>query len=114
MVIMDSVKGKPLLELPKARTSTGEPLRPTSFKDAVQLLCRSFARPAKPEEDILGQDSIAMRHARVLWSLVREVDAAEEFWTWLAEELGRSYAASRVFDPTFDPYSLYNEGPQSA
>jgi serine-protein kinase ATM len=96
----DSVEGKLLLELLEARTSTGEMLSPASFKTAIQLLCRSFTRPAKPEEDILGQDSIAIRHARVLWSLVGEIDAAEEFWTWLAEALGRSYAASGVVDST--------------
>jgi serine-protein kinase ATM len=96
----DSVEGKLLLELLEARTSVGEMLSPASFKTAVQLLCNSFTRPVKPEEDILGQDSIAIRHARVLWSLVGEIDAAEEFWTWLSEALGRSYAASGVVDPT--------------
>jgi serine-protein kinase ATM len=116
----DSVEGKLLLALLEARTSKGEALSPASFKTAVQLLCGSFTRPAKPEEDILGQDSIAIRHARVLWSLVGQIDAADEFWTWLAEALGRSYAASGVVDPTLtmehshELFQSQNSGSQSS
>ena len=95
----DSVEGKLLLELLEARTSALKMLSPPSFKTAVQILCDSFTRPAKPDEDILGQDSVAIRHAKVLWSLFGEMDAAPDFWTWSAEALGRAYAASGVVDP---------------
>ncbi len=96
----DTVEGKLLLELLEARTSKRKVLSPAAFKTAVQILCSSFTRPANPEEDILGRDSLAIRHAKVLWSLLEDINVAHEFWTWSGEALGRAYAASGVVDPT--------------
>jgi serine-protein kinase ATM len=94
----DSVEGKLLLILLEARTSERKILSPTAFKMAIQTLCGSFILPAKPEDDILWHDSLAIRHARVLWSLLDDVKVAQEFWIWSGEALGRAYAASGVID----------------
>jgi serine-protein kinase ATM len=96
----DSVEGKLLLELLEVRTSERKILSPVTFNTAVQMLCRSFNSPAKPEDDILGQDTLAIRHSRVLWELLGDIKAPPEFWTWSGEILGRAYAASGVIEPT--------------
>lgn len=94
----DSVEGKLLLELFEARTSEQKILSPGAFRMAVQILCRSFSRPTKPEDDILGTDSLATRHAKVLWGLLEDLNAESDFWTWAGEALGRAYAANGVVD----------------
>lgn len=96
----DTAEGHLLLELFEDRTSERELLSPTAFKKAVQILCAKFLRPGKPEEDILGEDSLAIRHARILWRLMRDLDVSQEFWTWSGEALGRAYAACGIIDAT--------------
>lgn len=106
----DTVEGKLLFELLEARTSEQTILNQTTFKTAVQMLCSHFQRPPKPEEDILGQDCFAVRHARVLWSLVGKIKAPPEFWIWSGETLGRAYAASGLIEPTLTvehPHDLF-------
>lgn len=104
----DSAEGNLLLQLFEARTSGQKMLSATAFERAVRILCKRFTRPAKPEEDILGQDSVAIRHAKVLYGLFGEIDVADEFWTWCAEALGRAYAANGKVDST-----LMREQPQA-
>lgn len=96
----ESVEGKLLLELLETRTSEREILSPGAFKTAVQILCSSFTPPAKPEVDILGQDSLAIRHATVMWGLLKEAKAVPGFWTWSGGAVGRAYAASGISDLT--------------
>jgi serine-protein kinase ATM len=96
----ESVEGKFLLELLEARTSGRSMLSPAAFETSVQILCSSFTVPAKPEEDILGEDALAFRHVKVLCSLLANIDAAREFWVWSGESLGRAFAASGVVDRT--------------
>lgn len=95
-----TVEGRLLFSLLEARISNQKVLDPIILQAAVQTLSSSFMRPTRQEDDILGQDTLAIRHARVLWSLLGNISATDEFWVWSGEVLGRAYAASGVVDPT--------------
>jgi len=92
--IKGSHGGDLMLELFDDRTSKRQLLSEASFTLALELACSDFELPAKPREDIFGDDAAAVDHAPVIWDIILHLKVGPEFRTWAAQTLGRAYAAT--------------------
>ena len=91
-----SHEGDLMLELFDDRTSNRRLLSDAYFTLAVELACSGFESPAKPREDILGDDAAAVLHAPVIWDIMLHFNVGSEFQTWAAQTLARAYAATGI------------------
>jgi ataxia telangiectasia mutated family protein len=94
--IKGSHEGDLMLELFDDRTSKRQLLSEASFTLALELACSGFESPAKPREDIFGDDATACLHAPVIWDIILHITVGSEFRTWAAQTLGRAYAATGI------------------
>jgi ataxia telangiectasia mutated family protein len=92
--IKGSHGGDLMLELFDDRTSKRHLLSEASFTLALELACSDFELPAKPRDDILGDDAAAVDQAPVIWDIILHLKVGSGFRTWAAQTLGRAYAAT--------------------